>query len=151
MKTKLDYASVARLRMEWMTRYKTDVAESRFYKELKPLSGSNVDNVVTALIAYIKDTPAKYFSWNKFRDTWVTWLPSREATSEEAFRLVSSSPTGYSPTAGTFWTIDDIRERFGVRTATAIENIGGVRELSGMTSDNKKWIANKFAKEYDKH
>ena len=148
MKAKFDYASLCEIGFEWAKHYKTEIGISRLSRELHSLRDEDHTLVSKALIECIKDTPAKYFSWNKFRDAWKSWLPSDDMGAEEAFKLLVSSPSGYSPTAGTYWSIGEIRPRLGSRIADALAAIGGPGELAKMTTDNRKWVEKAFIKAY---
>lgn len=144
----LDNSLVAELRYEWFRKYKTEISETRIRKEFKTLAGEPRASVKEAFMACISQTPARFFSWSKFRDTWKSYLKENCVDPESVFNAIMNSSTGYAPAIGMYWTIVDIRHRFGDQAADAIEKIGGPDRLRGVTTDQKKWLEKEFVNAY---
>ena len=148
-KPKASQALVNEARYEWLKAYKTDVAETRFRKELGPLGDEPPHKVMIALKAYIAETKPQFFSWTKFRDAWKAWLPEEKGEDpRDIFKKILENHTGYAPAVGVYWTIDDIWQKFGAKAAVAITKIGGPARLENIATDQIKWISKEFEKAY---
>ena len=139
---------VAAVKYEWAKHYKTDIQESRLRKELGPLGNEPSGKVLASLRVFMEDTPAKFFSWTKWRDTWMAYLPNSGSSPQEIFVELLASHSGYAPAVGVYWTYPDIKRRLGARVADAVEKIGGPRRLQTMTVDQKKWVEKEFMEAY---
>lgn len=139
---------VTAAKYEWAKRYKTDIPESRLRKELGPLGNEESAKVLSSLRAFMQDTPAKFFSWTKWRDTWMAHLPRHGPSPSNILSGILTSHTGYAPSIGTYWTLTDIRKKHGDAAAEAIERIGGVKRLQNMAADQRKWIEKEFVEAY---
>lgn len=143
----LSYTAVQTIKYAWYKEYRTDLPDIRIRKELNQLGNEPELEVCKAFAAYIKKTPAMYFSWVKFRDTWRNWLFVNQDP-EKIFSDILASPTGRSPVTGQFWSMQDIRNKFGEKAATTLETIGGVGRLASITTANKPFITKEFQKAY---
>lgn len=147
----LDHSTVQAIKYDWFKEYRTDIPDVRIRRELNELGRENPSEVCRAFRAYIKDTPAKFFSWTKFRDIWRSYLKEEARESGEAiFDKIAASHTGYSPSTGVFWTLQDVRAKFGDKAAEAFERMGGDNKMRSMTSYNAPFIKKAFIEAYDK-
>jgi hypothetical protein len=147
----LDYSTVQAIKYDFFRQYYTDLPEVRIYRELNELGEENPSDICRAFRAYIKDTPAKFFSWNKFRDIWRSYLKETPKQSGEAvFDKIAGSHTGYSPSTGVFWTGTDVKNKFGEKAFEAFEKIGGDAKLRSMTNFNMPFIKKAFCEAYDR-
>jgi hypothetical protein len=149
---------IAGAKYEWAKAYKTDVAESRLRKELGPLGNSPPGEVLASLRTYMALTKAQFFSWTKWRDAWRAFLTDSTGSDEKdstdhPSQILSSllaNHSGYSPSVGVYWSLSDIKKKFGDRVAAAIEAIGGTARLQGMTTDQRRWVEKDFIEAYGK-
>ena len=146
----LDYSSVQAIKFYWLKQYNTELPDARIYRELNPLAEEDKTLLCRAFSSYIGQTPAMYFSWAKFRDTWKTWLPKpKGADPREIFNKILISNTGYSPAIGSFWTGADVKKKFGEEAFLAFEKIGGNEKLKSVTNENKPFAEREFVKAYE--
>lgn len=147
----LDYSVIQAIKYEWFKQYKTDIQDVRVRRELNELGRENPSEICKAFRSYIKGTPAKFFSWQKFRDIWRSFLEEEQAESPEVlFDRLAKSHTGYSASVGVFWTSSDVKNKFGEKVAAAFDRIGGDGKLRSMTQTNAPFIKREFVAAYGK-
>lgn len=147
----LDHSVVQAIKYDWFKQYKTDIHDIRIRRELNDLGREDPSEVCKAFRTYIKSTPAKFFSWTKFRDIWRSFLEETEAESAEVlFDRLAKSHTGYSASVGVFWTSSDVKNKFGEKVAAAFDRIGGDVKLRSMTQANAPFIKREFVAAYGK-
>jgi hypothetical protein len=144
---RLDDILVGAIANAWMARYKTGINDIRIRKELGSLYLEDRTLVAKAFKECIRNTPPQFFSWQKFVDSWRSWIETGEDPNEVFDRVVKCS-AGYSPTGGTYWDQAKIAQVVGANAANAFASIGGTAKLRTLTEQNKKWIAMEFAKAF---
>jgi aspartyl-tRNA synthetase len=147
----IDYSIVQAIKYYWFQQYKTDLPDIRIRRELNQLGSENPAYICKAFKNYISKTPAMYFSWTKFRDTWKSFLDEdKKQNAGEIFDKIVASPTGRSP-HGPFWTQADVINRFGETAASAFSLIGGDNKLSRMTTNDIPFVRKQFAEYFERN
>lgn len=144
----LDYYLVQAMKLDWYKYYKTSLSDLRLRRELNELGNENKAELSRAFREYIKTTPAQFFSWNKFRDTWRSFLPTYGPDARQAFEAILSNPSGRSASHGPFWSLHKVREEHGDKAANAFDAIGGHDKFVTITTANKPFIFREFEKAY---